>query len=212
VEKDTSTLAKIPLFDYENVFRDNSTSSGPVINFLIDSRRNSLNPAGGVYLAIDYRFNVEFLGSNSNWQSIVADARKYFSFDKQRQNILGFWSYYWAVTKGKAPYLELPSIGWDYNNRSGRGIEQNRYRGRRLIYFESEYRKDISRNGFWGFVVFANLHSVSEYQGNQFVYWHPAAGTGLRIKFNKISRSNIGIDFGMSKDFTGIYLSLGEVF
>ena len=94
VEKDTSTLAKIPLFDYENVFRDNSTSSGPVINFLIDSRRNSLNPAGGVYLAIDYRFNVESLGSNSNWQSIVADARKYFSFDKQRQNILAFWSFY----------------------------------------------------------------------------------------------------------------------
>jgi len=60
--------------------------------------------------------------------------------------------------------------------------------------------------------LFANLHSVSEYLGNQFEYWHPAGGAGLRIKFNKISRTNIGIDLGLSKDFTGIYLSLGEAF
>src|SRR6478736_6334969 len=203
LENDSATLAKIPFFDYEKD-RQNSISSGPVINFLIDSRRNSFNPPGGVYLAVDYRFNAQFLGSSFNWQSILVDARKYITFDKQRQNILAFWSYYWAVTNGKAPYLDLPSIGWDYYNRSGRGFEQNRYRGRRLLYVESEYRKDISRNGFWGFVVFANVHSVSEYQGNQFVYWHPAAGAGLRIKFNKISRTNIGVDVATSKDFTGI--------
>jgi hypothetical protein len=63
-----------------------------------------------------------------------------------------------------------------------------------------------------GFVLFANLHSVSEYHGNDFTYWHPAAGTGLRIKFNKISKTNIALDFAMSKDFAGIYLALGEAF
>jgi hypothetical protein len=211
-QKDSATLPKIPLYDYGKDYRDNSTSSGPVINFLIDSRRNSLNPPGGVYFALDYRFNVEFLGSTFDWQSIFADARKYFSFDSKRQNILAIWSYYWGVTRGKAPYLDLPSIGWDNTNRSGRGFEQNRYRGKSMIYFESEYRRDISRNGFLGFVVFSNLHAVSEYLGNQFIYWHPAIGTGLRVKFNKISRTNIGLDVAMSKDFTGFYLSLGEAF
>jgi hypothetical protein len=91
-----------------------------------------------------------------------------------------------------APYLDSPSIGWDYYYRSGRG-EQNRYRGKRLLYFESEYRRDISQKGFWGFVLFANIHTVSEYAGNTFVYRHPAAGTGLRIKFNKISPTNISV-------------------
>jgi len=212
LEKDSVTLPQIPFFEYGTEYRNNTTSSGPVVNFLIDSRRNSLNPAGGVYFALDYRFNVEFLGSTSNWQSIYVDARKYFPFDKRRQNLLAIWSFYWDVTRGKAPYLELPSIGWDYNNRSGRGLEQNRYRGRRLLYFESEYRRDISRNGFLGFVIFTNIHSVSEYQGNQLEYWHPAAGAGLRIKFNKISRTNIGLDFAASKGFNSIYLSLGEAF
>ena len=212
MDKDSSTVAKIPFYDYENDFRENTFSSGPVINFLIDSRRNSVNPPGGVYFAADYRFNLDFLGSTFNWQSIYIDARKYFPFDKKQQNLLAFWGYYWGVTNGKAPYLDLPSIGWDYNSRSGRGFEQNRYRGKHLLYFESEYRKDITRNGFWGFVLFANVHTVSEYLDNNFAYWHPAVGAGLRIKFNKISRTNIGIDLGLSKDFTGIYLSLGEAF
>ena len=209
---DSVSATKIPLYDYGNEYMNNSTSSGPVLNFLIDSRRNSLNPPGGVYFALDYRFNVEFLGSTFNWQSIFVDARKYFPFDKQRQNLLAIWTYYWGITNGKTPYLELPSIGWDYYNRSGRGIEQNRYRSKQLFYFESEYRRDISRDGFWGFVVFANIHSVSEYLSNDFMYWNPAAGAGLRIKFNKLSRTNIGIDLAASKDFMGIYLSLGEAF
>ena len=202
----------IPVFDYENETRENNVSSGPVINFLIDSRRNSINPPGGFYLAVDYRFNAAFLGSSSNWHSLLADMRKYFPFDKRRQNLLAFWSYYWRVTYGKAPYLDLPSIGWDYYSRSGRGFEQNRYRGKKLLYFESEYRRDISRNGFWGFVLFANIHTISEYQANSFEYWHPAAGAGLRLKFNKISRTNIAIDFAMSKDYAGIYVALGEAF
>ena len=174
LEKDSADLTKIPFYDYGSEYKESSVSSGMVLNFLIDSRRNSLNPPRGTYFAVDYRFNLEFLGSSSNWQSLFIDARKYFPFDKKRQNLLAFWSYYWAVTNGRAPYLDLPSIGWDNYSKSGRGFEQNRYRSRRIFYLESEYRRDISRNGFWGFVLFANLHSVSEYHGNEFVYWHPA--------------------------------------
>jgi hypothetical protein len=212
LDDDSLSVADIPFFDYKDEYRTSTTSSGVVINFLIDSRRNSINPRSGFYFAADYRFNPAFLGSTYDWQSILLDVRKYFSFDSRRQNLLGIWSYYWGVTKGKAPYLDLPSIGWDYYNQSGRGFEQNRYRGNRLLYFESEYRKDITRNGFLGFVVFANLHSVSEFQGNQFTYWQPAAGTGLRVKFNKISRTNIGMDVAASKDFIGYYFTLGEAF
>lgn len=210
--KNDSVLATIPFYDYIKDYNQQTTSSGPVINFSIDTRRNSANPPRGVYFAVDYRFNLKSLGSTYDWQSLLIDARKYFSFSKRQQNILACWSYYWAVTNGHAPYLDLPSIGWDYYNRSGRGFEQNRYRGRQLLYFETEYRRDLTRNGFWGFVIFTNVHTVSEYEGNGFVYWHPAAGTGLRIKFNKISRTNIGIDIGFSKGFTGVYLSLGEAF
>ena len=109
-------------------------------------------------------------------------------------------------------YLDLPSTGWDYSSRTGRGFEQNRHRSKHLVYFEAEYRRDLTKNGFIGFVVFSNIHSVSEYEDEQFVYWYPAAGVGLRIKFNKISQTNIGLDVAASKDYTGFYINLGETF
>jgi hypothetical protein len=115
------------------------------------------------------------------------------------------------VLGSNAPYLDLPSVGWDLYNRSGRGMDQNRYRGKSLIYLESEYRRDITENGLFGFVVFANINSVSG-SGTLFTSWHPAAGTGLRIKFNKGSNTNIGIDYGISKGYNAFILNLGEAF
>lgn len=212
VNGDTLHISEIPLFDYNKKLFDNSTSSGPVVSFAVDTRGNAINPQGGFYFAADYRINLKEFGSTDDWQSIYIDFRKYYSFSQQRQNVLAFWGHFWGIVNGNAPYLDLPSIGWDYQNNSGRGFQQNRYRGKRLIYFESEYRRDISANGLWGFVLFANMHSVSEYLTDRFVYWHPAAGAGVRLKFNKISRTNIGLDFGVSKDYFSIDISLGEVF
>ena len=100
----------------------------------------------------------------------------------------------------------------DPYSRSGRGIEQNRFRGKRLIYFESEYRRDITEDGLLGLVVFANLNSASQPQNNSFIYWNPSGGAGLRIKFNKSSGTNIAIDYGFSQGYSGVIVGLGEAF
>jgi hypothetical protein len=192
----------------------NSFASGISLNVLYDTRNNAINPLPGAYFNGIYRINPTFLGSNTDWRSLYLDARKYLYMNpakKNQQNTLAFWSYFWTVFNGKTPYLDLPSIGWDPNNRSGRGIDQNRYRGRSLLYLESEYRRDITNNGLFGFVVFANANTVSG-SGNFLTSWHPAIGTGLRIKFNKASNTNIGIDYGVSKGYNSIFLNLGEAF
>jgi hypothetical protein len=212
VNGDTSNFTDMTLYEYKDQLRKKTISTGPVLNFLVDSRRNPINPDGGFYFSADYRFNLDELGSTDDWQSVYIDIRKYFSFSKKQKNLLAFWTYYWGVINGDVPYLDLPSIGWDYLNHSGRGFQQSRYRGKHLLYFETEYRRDISKNGLWGFVIFSNLHTTSEYLTDRFVYWHPAAGFGVRLKFNKISQTNISVDFGFSKDFFGIDLTLGEVF
>ncbi|PZF73256.1 BamA/TamA family outer membrane protein [Taibaiella soli] len=191
-----------------------TVSSGFTINLTYDGRRNFINPQGGFYASIIERINRNWMGSDKNWESIWLDLRKYFSFSKTRQNTLAFWSYYWAIIgdANDAPYLDLPSIGWDSYGRSGRGYKQNRYRSNQLLYFEAEYRRDITNNGLLGLVLFSNLHSVSEYHTSDFAYWHPAGGFGLRLKFNKFSNTNICIDYGFSNTFNGIYLGLGEAF
>jgi len=199
---------------YNYGINGSSVSSGLTLNAIYDTRNNSINPYPGAYCNIIYRINPTFLGSNNTWNSLYIDIRKYISLnpDNQRQqNKLAFWTYLWSSFNGKAPYLDLPSIGWDPYNRSGRGINQNRYRGQTLFYFESEYRRDITKNGLFGFVVFTNINSVSG-SGNLFKSWNPAAGCGLRIKFNKGSGTNIGIDYGFSKGYQTVMLSLGEAF
>jgi hypothetical protein len=190
-----------------------SLSSGVTFNLLYDTRNNSINPLPGAYANVVFRVNPQFLGSDDNWRSLYIDLRKYIPLNPWKptqQNTLALWSYLWS-SFGNVPYLDLPSVGWDPYNRSGRGIEQNRYRGKTMFYFEGEYRRDITDNGLFGFVIFGNINSVSG-TGNLFTAWHPAAGTGLRIKFNKGSGTNLGIDYGFSNGYGAILLNLGEAF
>jgi len=208
-----NSIANFTHYKFGTSTDKNSLSSGPIINLLYDTRKNSLNPLPGIYANLVYHFSAVAFGSNNNWQSLYADFRKYVSLTNSGpKNELAFWTYYWTTLTTGAPYLDLPTIGMDPYNRSGRGIQQNRFRGKRLIYFESEYRRDITRNGLLGFVVFANINSASQLINNRFEYWNPAAGTGLRVKFNKKSDTNICIDYGFSKDFSSVVLGLGEAF
>ena len=208
-----NTLSNFSHYRYGTLNDKNFISSGPVVNLLYDTRKNLLNPFPGIYANLTYRLNTTFTGSDNDWQSLYADFRKYISLTTSGpKNILAFWSYYWTTLNSGAPYLNLPAIGMDPYQRSGRGIEQNRYRGKRLIYFESEYRRDIIANGLFGFVLFANVNSASQPKNNRFAYWNPAGGTGLRVKFNKKSDTNICIDYGFSRDYSSIILGLGEAF
>lgn len=213
IESDNPDIELKAFTKYNHGLNSHSFSSGPGLNLLYDTRNNAINPLPGAYANLVYRINPTFLGSNDNWQSIYLDLRKYVSLNKARphqQNMIAFWSYLWT-TFGNTPYLDLPSTGWDPYNRSARGIDQNRYRGKSLLYLESEYRRDITNNGLFGFVVFANANTVSG-AGKFGAAWNPAAGAGLRIKFNKGSNTNIGIDYGFSKGYSNIMLSLGEAF
>lgn len=191
-----------------------SLSSGITLNLLYDTRNNSAEPLPGVFANLVYRMNPTVLGNKNYWSSLYLDVRKYISMNKDRpyhQNTLALWAYLWTVFNNTVPYLDLPSTGWDPNNRSARGFDQNRYRGKTLFNLEGEYRGDITYNSLLGFVVFANVNTVSG-SGSLFTSWHPAAGAGLRIKFSKISNTNIGIDFGLSKGYKALIVNLNEAF
>jgi outer membrane protein assembly factor BamA len=189
-----------------------AVSSGMTINLLSDNRHNSINPKGGYYFTSFYRINQQFLGSTSNWQSLYLDYRKYFKVGK-KTNILALSTFGWFTFAGSPPYLDNPAIGWDAYSRSGRGYGQGRYRGAEMLYAESEFRFNLTCNGLLGAVLFTNLSTYSEPQTNNFTHLLPAAGTGLRIKINKFSRTNFAIDVGKGLyDQWNIWLNIGEVF
>lgn len=187
-------------------------STGFSISSAFDSRVNSLNPQQGMYAGVTYRYTPTWMNSTFNWQSIYADIKLYHSFNRKRQNIISFWSFYWDVFKGTAPYLDLPATFWDPNYRAGRGYSQGRFRGDAMAYVESEYRFDITKNGLWGATVFANAQSLRNPRTGKFERIAPAIGSGLRLKFNKFSNTNLTLDVGFGRDGMNYLFGLGEFF
>lgn len=189
-----------------------SYSSGVSLNLLYDNRANTINPSKGTYANIQIRQNCTFLGSNQNWNSLLIDAREYVTFPAMSKNVIALWSYN-NFTFGNPPYLDLPSVGWDTYNNTGRGYAQGRFRGKDLVYLESEYRFTLTRNGLLGGVIFANEETLTEWPSNNFGSLMPGYGFGIRLKLNKHSDTNLAIDYGFGKDGSrGFFFNLGEVF
>ncbi|WP_448698926.1 BamA/TamA family outer membrane protein [Mucilaginibacter sp. AW1-3] len=190
-----------------------TVSSGVNLNLLYDKRGNPVNPISGGYGNIIFRQNTTWLGSDVNWESLIVDLRKYVRLSQRNNNVLAFWSYSWFTFNGKAPYLDLPSTGWDINNISGRGYVIGRFTGKDMLYAEAEYRFTITHSGMLGGVLFTNAQSVAEYPDGGFKKVIPAVGTGLRLKLNKHSNTNICVDYGVGINGSrGFFVNLGEAF
>jgi len=201
------------LTDFDKYGRESSSlSTGVSLHLLYDHRGNTINPpGGGGYAGVVYCPYSKLFGGYSNWQSLVVDLRKYFRVG--RKNVLGVWSYTWLTFGGNAPYLDLPSTQWDNYGNVGRGYIQSRLRGQNLLYIESEYRFRITKGGLLGGVLFANAQSVSDWPGNKFTTIYPAVGTGLRLKLNKFSGTNLTIDYAFGINGSrGLFINIGEAF
>ena len=196
---------------------DKYTTLGLSLDFLYDSRDNSINCYKGAYAQFSYRQNLSFLGSSQNSSSFFYDLRKYFVISHRAadKSILAFWTWGQFNTSGNIPYLALPAIGWDTYNRSGRGYVQGRLRGTNMMYMESEYRFPLTANGFLGAVIFVNGTTASSDFQQQSLFNSTAIGygAGFRVKMDKRSRTSIGVDLGMENWNTRrIYFNLQECF
>jgi len=191
-----------------------SVTSGFKAEIVYDSRRSSINPmAGGFFASIIYGYYLKGLGSDNNYASLKGDFRVYIPLSKNKKHVLAVWNYDWFTFDGRAPYLDLPATGWDDVSSTGRGYVQSRYRGKNMLYFESEYRFPILKDGLFGGVIFANVESVTDYPSNKFTTAAPAWGAGLRVKLNKKSGTNLCFDygFGLHKS-NGLIINIGELF
>jgi hypothetical protein len=201
-----------PFTTYSRGDVSRTVASGLSINVLGDTRDNLVNPSMGYYLAMSFRNYNTVLGSDRNWQEMWAEMRVYPHVPKHGKNVLAFWLYTW-FTFGPAPYLNLPADGWDTYGRGARGYLQGRIRGANQIYFETEYRFSLTRDGLWGAVVFANLTATTNPESQTFGRSDPGGGIGLRIKFNKRADTNLTVDMAWGRDDSwGVFLGMSEVF
>jgi len=189
-------------------------SGGAGMGLRYDTRDNLINSAHGSLASATYRaFFDGFLGGDSTWQELALDARTYRAITPGGRQKLAFWFLGDMVTGGTAPYWDLPATATD--GRSARGYTEGRYRGERLLYWETEYRATLTGNGLLGMVLFANATTVSNLEEREHLFesWAPAAGFGFRVLLNKHSRTNLCTDYAWGKEGShGFYLAIQEAF
>ncbi|MEN2280752.1 BamA/TamA family outer membrane protein [Algoriphagus sp. SE2] len=196
------------------------TISGPSLNAILDTRDNVNFPFKGRYAFLQYRFLPGWLGSEKSTHSWWLEYRQYWNVSqKVERNTIAFWAFANITPFGKLPYMGLPALGWDQLGRSGRAYPQGRFRGENLFYSEVEYRFRIpllNKNpDFLGGVVFANTTSASSLDQDLKLFQtvKGGAGVGLRFMFQKATRSNVTLDYGIGADGKGaIYFNLNEYF
>lgn len=201
-----------PFSEYSGAGITRTRASGLSVNLLADTRDSLVNPLTGYYLSGTFRTYSEGLGSDRNWQEFWIDVRMYPRLPKRSNNVLAFWIYSW-LSFGPGPYLNLPAVGWDTYGRGARGYLQGRIRSSNQIYLESEYRFQLTRDGLLGAVVFYNGTASTVVDKQTFGKMDHAAGLGIRLKFNKYSRTNLALDRAWGAQGSGgWFMGMSEVF
>lgn len=194
---------------------DNYFVSGLLVNLQYDSRDQPYRPYKGLYVDLVLRSNRTWLGSEKDAIQLRTEVRKYWSLSaKNPEHVLAFWLWGSYLLKGSLPYLDLPGTGSDTEQRIGRGYTIGRFKGPSYYYNELEYRFPITANKLISGVGFFNVQTAGDERNIKlFSYWEPGGGAGLRILFNKHTRSNLCIDYGIGNyGSNGIFVGLNEVF
>lgn len=195
--------------------RDGYTSNALLFNVQYTTRDNQNRAYKGIHADVGIRANQSWMGSSKNALQLTSDFRKYWSLSRRNpEHVIAFWNFGSYVLSGKLPYLELPGTGKDPSGRSGRGYTIAYFKGPKYFSSEVEYRFPIMKNKFLSGVTFFNIQSASDDLGTKlFDKWQPGGGAGLRVLFNKATRTNLCIDYAFGKyGRRGLFLGLNEAF
>ena len=216
-QKDTVNNAT-PLNVYNNRHgfpQDHYSANGFLFNVEYTSRDNPNRPYKGMYFDAGIRANQTWIGSTKNSLQFTTDFRKYFSLsDVNPETVLAFWNWGSYLLSGNIPYLELPGTARDGAFRSGRGYTTQYFKGTQFNDTEAEFRFPILANKFVSGVTFVSLQTGNDEQGTKlFQQFQPGYGAGLRLLFNKATRTNLALDYAFGKfGNRGFFLNLNEAF
>jgi len=191
------------------------SANGFLFNVQYTSRDNPNRPYHGIYFDAGIRINQKWIGSTKNAVQLTTDFRKYFSLSPTSpETVLAFWNWGSYLVSGALPYLELPGTARDGSYRSGRGYTSQYFKGTKFNDTELELRFPILANKFISGVIFGSLQTANDEHGTElFRIFQPGYGGGLRVLFNKHTRTNLALDYAFGRfGNKGFFLNLNESF
>lgn len=195
--------------------QDRYNADGFLFNVEYITRDNPNRAYKGIYADVGFRINQTWIGSTKNSVQFTTDFRKYFSLSAASpEMVLALWNWGSYLLSGNIPYLELPGTARDGTFRSGRGYTAQYFKGTQFNDTEAEFRFPILRNKFISGVTFVNMQTANDEQGTKlFRVFQPGYGAGLRVLFNKATRTNLALDYAFGKfGNKGFFLNLNEAF
>jgi hypothetical protein len=195
--------------------QDHYSANGFLFNVEYTSRDNPNRAYHGIFFDAGVRINQTWIGSTKNSVQVTSDFRKYFSLSESNpETVLAFWNWGSYLLTGTIPFLELPGTARDGTFRSGRGYTTQYFKGKDFNDTEAELRFPIMANKFLSGVVFGNLQTGDDDHGTKmFQVFQPGYGAGLRVLFNKATRTNLALDYAFGKfGNKGFFLNLNEAF
>ena len=195
--------------------QDRYSANGFLFNIEYITRDNPNRAYKGIYFDAGFRINQTWIGSTKNSAQLTSDFRKYFSLSAASpETVLALWNWGSYLLGGSIPYLELPGTARDGTFRSGRGYTTQYFKGTQFNDTEAELRFPLLANKFISGVVFGNMQTGNDDHGTKiFQEFQPGYGGGLRVLFNKATRTNLALDYAFGKfGNKGFFLNLNESF
>ena len=176
---------------------------GPHLQY--DSTTNAFYPTSGSIFDTEVGIYGKAIGGRLKYQSYEMYYNKYISLKEHQvlaAHIAG------CAVAGNPPFYDICTLGM---SKDLRGYEAGRYRDRRMLATQAEYRLELPKR--FGLVAFAGIGQVAPNFGAfRFDKILPAGGAGLRFRLTKENHVNLRIDYAIGKGSSAIYVSVGEAF
>jgi|GEM_PF-524557 len=180
-----------------------SAAIGPHLQY--DSTNNAYYPTSGSIFDTEVGIYGKAIGGRLKYQSYEMYYNKYVTIKEHQvlaAHIAG------CAVGGNPPFYDICTLGM---SKDLRGYEAGRYRDRRMLATQAEYRLELPKR--LGLVGFVGIGQVAPNFGSfRFDKILPGAGAGLRIRLTKENHVNLRIDYAVGKGSNAIYVSVGEAF
>ena len=187
-----------------------SRLTGGGLGLFYDARNSVFYPTTGVVADVAVLYQNRAVGAGPNGETTrfnrySADVSSYHALGRHARVAVNYWA---SFTTGVAPFNALSLLG---GTRRMRGYYEGRYRDQNAALLQTELRFDVYRR--LGGVVFGSVGTLGDAQtvlrGQQ---PKGAYGAGLRFTVNRRDHLNLRLDYGLGRQSSGFYLTIGEAF
>jgi outer membrane protein assembly factor BamA len=170
-----------------------------------DTRESQFYPTSGSVFDTKLYFSDPSVGAMFQYQDYETAFQQYFQLGKRQ--VLAYRVKACAVD-GHAPFFALCTLG---NSADMRGYPAGRYRDRRMLVGQAEFRREI----WWRFGASAFMGAgevaptFTSFSASDI---RPGGGVGLRFTLAPKNHINLRVDYSVGQNSHAWYVGIGEAF